>query len=113
MKKHCLITVCSFFALLLSLSTTAQTNKKACNWLSEKGFWVVESNRQTPENSTVYFYNNDRLLVYKEEIRNQKLNLNKKKTLYRLKAALEQAIELSSSGTWASQTGLVTNSLQD
>ena len=85
--------------LLLSLvslsaftqSVTAQSEKLPA-WLSEKGYWVIESNVKTPKNCVVHFYNNDHAVIYREKIEGLKLNLNRKKTLMRLKVALEQAL---------------------
>ncbi|WP_410971329.1 hypothetical protein, partial [Salmonella sp. SAL04269] len=31
-------------------------------WVSEKGYWIIESNIKTPETSIVYFYTNDNTL---------------------------------------------------
>ena len=82
-------------------------------WVSDKGYWVVESNKKTPKDAIVYFYNNDHLLVYKEEIKNQKLKLTKTKTLLRLKAALEEAIDNSHKRVWASRGNLVLQHLEE
>ncbi len=104
---------CGFALVFFSLTMAAQTAPATtCDWISAKGYWVVESNKKTPKNATVYFYNNDHVLVYQEAIQNQKLRLNKKKTLYRLKAALEEAIANQQKGTWASRTNLVSDFLQ-
>lgn len=70
-------------------------------WISEKGFWIIKSNKQTKKESTIYFYNNEKLLVYQEEIKDRKLKLNKK-TLMKLKSALEEAIDNYEKGIWAS-----------
>ncbi len=114
MVKRFLQVLLGISAFFFSFTTKAQTpSTKTCDWISDKGYWVVESNRQTTKEATVYFYNNDNILVYKEKIRDQKLKLNKKKTLYRLKAALEEAIAISSKGAWVSQKHLVTNHLQE
>lgn len=108
MKKLVVSVVLSAACLFISVSAKAQNH----SWVSEKGYWVVESNKHTPKDAIVYFYTNDDRLVYKEEIRNQKLKLNKKKTLYRLKAALEEAIGNSDKGTWAGNKQLVAYHLQ-
>jgi hypothetical protein len=81
---------------IISFSATAQTapllNPGTPSWLSDKGYWVVESNVKTPRKSIVHFYNNDHVVIYREKIEGIRINLNKKKTLYKLKDALEQAI---------------------
>ena len=61
-------------------------------WVSNKGSWQIESNIHSPENSIVYFYNNEKVLVYKERIQGIKLDLNKKRIKMRLKKALETAL---------------------
>jgi hypothetical protein len=60
--------------------------------LGDSGFWVVESNHKTPFKSTVYFYNNDQVLIYKEQINGIKLKINRKKTIRKLNKALEQSL---------------------
>lgn len=64
----------------------------APNWVSDKGYWVIENNLRTPKQNTVYFYNADNLLVYKEKVDGTKIRVHKKKVCMRLKKALEQAI---------------------
>lgn len=81
--------------------------------VSQKGYWVVESNKKTPKECIVYFYNNDHLMVYKEEIKDRKLKLNRKKTLLHLKAVLEEAVTKHESGSWAHQNNLLTQLLQE
>ena len=61
-------------------------------WVSEKGFWQIESNKNTPENSIIYFFNNDGTLVYKERIEGQVINIKKRKVLMTLKKVLEESV---------------------
>lgn len=63
-------------------------------WVSDKGFWVVESNVKSPEQSTIYFYSNAGELVYSEQVA-QPLKLHKRKTLMQIKCALETAVAAS------------------
>ena len=65
---------------------------KALKWISEKGFWITENNIKSPENSIIYFYNNDGVLVYKERIEGFTINLKKKKVLMILKKVLEESV---------------------
>lgn len=83
-------------------ATKAETPK----WVSEKGYWVIKSNKKTPKESIIYFYNNEHNLVYQEEIKDRKLKL-RKKTLMKLKTALEEAVASYEKGVWASRTQLV------
>ena len=83
--------------LIGELTGHTQTNSRiqnASKWISDKGYWVVEGNIYNPTNHIIYFYTNNNLLVYKEEINNVRLNLRRKKTLKRLKCALEQSIAI-------------------
>jgi hypothetical protein len=87
-----------FVATVLSITTiaaTAQENEiKASHpkWISDKGYWVVESNIKTPETSTVYFYNNQNDLLYKERVDGVTLNIKKRKTLIMLKQVLDKSL---------------------
>ncbi|MGB8193341.1 MAG: hypothetical protein WCF67_15530 [Chitinophagaceae bacterium] len=93
MKKH-------FFGvlaiILFTLNAGAQIIQSekypAPTWLSDKGYWVIESNVKTPRQSIVHFYNNEHVVVYREKVEGFKINLQRKKTLFRLKGVLEQAI---------------------
>jgi hypothetical protein len=92
---------------LQAQSDYEQEKPSVPKWVSDKGYWVVENNKKTPKESTVFFYNNEHMLVYKEEIRDQKLKLNKKKTLLRLKSVLEEAVTSYASGNWTNQNSLL------
>ena len=61
-------------------------------WVSEKGYWVIESNIKTPKSSIVRFYTNDHNLVYTEKVEGVKVNVQKKKTLMNLKSVLEKVV---------------------
>jgi hypothetical protein len=63
---------------------------KTPKWVSDKGFWVVETTTQ-PHQCTVYFYNNDKELVYKEAV-DSKMKLQRRKTLLYMKSVLETAV---------------------
>lgn len=78
------------FLSLVTASVFAQSEKQA-PWVSDKGFWVVESNVKEPQHHTLRFYTNEGALMYTETIKGVKLNLNKKKVKMQLKAALETA----------------------
>lgn len=67
-------------------------------WVSEKGYWTIESNIKTPMNSIVYFYTNENVLVYKEKIEGVRIDLRKRRVLMHLKAVLEQAV-----GAWQTE----------
>ena len=93
MKKY-FQTVLIMFLLGLSAAAQDASPEKypVPDWLSGKGYWVIESNRNSPRKSIVHFYNNEHMVVYREKVEGIRINLNRKKTLYRLKNVLEQAI---------------------
>jgi hypothetical protein len=82
--------------LAASFSSFAQDEEQAGTriprWISEKGYWVVESNINTPYQSTIHFYNNDNVLVYREKVDGVKVNLNRNRTKMKLKKILEESI---------------------
>src|SRR3954462_4742300 len=61
-------------------------------WISDKGYWVIESNIKSPDTSIVHFYNNDQVQIYSENLQGIRLNLKKKKTLTGLKEVLEHSL---------------------
>lgn len=61
-------------------------------WASEKGYWVVESNIKTPRQYTIRFYNNDQVMVYKEQLQDITLKMEKRKVKMNLKRVLEAAV---------------------
>lgn len=72
-----------------TIETTAYATPK---WVSDIGYWVVESNIYTPKVNIVYFYNNDNLMVYKENVNGVVINLKKRRVKMGLKKALKQSI---------------------
>jgi hypothetical protein len=82
-------------------------------WVSDKGYWQVETNIHSPWNSTISFFNNDGIMVYKETLTNVPLNLQKKSTLRRLKKILDRSVTAWESGRPGPATAmLVTRSLR-
>jgi len=91
MKKQLFVTL--FFGLLIQATLFAQDKRQDTpEWVSSKGWWVVESNIHTPKVNIVYFYNNDGVLVYKEKIEGLRINSSKKATRMQLKQVLESAV---------------------
>src|SRR5438128_6197069 len=96
MKK--VLQIAALLALFTVASTTmfAQENDREVRsipkWISDKGFWIIESNIKTPDTSVIHFYNNDNVQVYSEKMEGITLNLKKRKTLMRLKKALEESL---------------------
>ena len=84
----------SFFIFAMSLNVQSQGNqiKKEPRWISDKGFWQVETNIRTPYKSIIYFYNNEKRMIYKENVEGVILDLSKKRVKIRLRKALESAV---------------------
>lgn len=82
-------------AVLISFEALSQfraPKDRTPKWISNKGFWQIESNIQTPKKNVVYFYNNEKVLIYRERLDNVSLRLEKYRVKMRLKKALEAAI---------------------
>jgi hypothetical protein len=62
--------------------------------VSEKGYWVIESNICTPRESRVHYYNNRHQLVHTETISGRKMKIENRKTLLALKEKTELAVDL-------------------
>jgi hypothetical protein len=62
-------------------------------WVSDKGYWVVESNINSPKDHIIRFYNTENILVYKETLAGIKLNAQKKKVKMKLKRILESSVK--------------------
>jgi len=78
-----------FILWLLTLPATAQEELRPTpSWVSERGYWVVESNG---DSCVVRFYNNDNQLVYQERMKGR-LNMDRKRTKLWLTRELEQAV---------------------
>ncbi|MES2848083.1 MAG: hypothetical protein V4685_03430 [Bacteroidota bacterium] len=61
-------------------------------WATDKGFWIIESNIHDKTQCTVYFYNNEKQLVYKEAIKGKVLNAKRRRIKLKLKKVLEQTV---------------------
>lgn len=88
MKKYFLAIMLVVVVTSISYSQQNETPK----WLSQKGYWIVESNVRTPKNSVIYFYNNDNVMVYKENVEGLKVKINRTKVKMSLKKILEQSV---------------------
>lgn len=82
--------------LIIFAAYSQQKNPAAPKWVSDKGYWVVESNIHSPMYHIVRFYTNEDQLIYTENLTGTKLNTDKRKTKMKLKKALEAAINLYS-----------------
>ena len=62
------------------------------SWVSDKGYWIVESSHASPLDHVISFYNNANTLVYAEKVSGVKLNADKKRVKMKLKKILETAV---------------------
>jgi hypothetical protein len=93
MTKHSLIVLLGVYFLLITLVTSAQTtDTKVPRWVPSKGFWVIESNIHTPKHATVYFYNNDGVLVYQEAVQGRRLKVENRSTRLHLAFVLQHSL---------------------
>jgi hypothetical protein len=77
----------------ISFSAFAQDEQPVTpKWVSDKGYWVVESNIKDPLNHVIRFYNNDNVLLYKEAVTGVKLNPEKRAVRMKLKKVLEASV---------------------
>lgn len=85
------------FVLVLATVITCQSQAQTPGqplprWISQKGYWVVESNIHQPLTHQVRFYNNENALLYRETVSGVKLDPAKKKVKMRLRKVLETAL---------------------
>jgi len=83
-----IIISCLFVGALLFAAPRSNAQKV----MPKDGYWVVESNIKTPQQATVYFYNNQHQLVYRESVNNIMLDITKPKIRRQLNAVLHQSI---------------------
>jgi len=95
MKKIPLVACSLILILMLSVKGWAQVEpeiRAVPEWISDKGYWEVENNIKTPDTFTVYFFNNEGTMVYKEKVEGVQLNIKNRKTLMRLRRVLDQSV---------------------
>jgi hypothetical protein len=79
--------------LILALAVTAHLAQAQKVPMSSKGYWVIESNKHTPKQSTVNFYNLNSELVYQETITGKKVKVDNNHTRKALNNTLELVLE--------------------
>ncbi len=80
------------FVLSSSVLMAQEEESSTPKWISDKGFWIIESNVKTPDTSVIHFYNNDKVEIYSEQVQGITLNLKKRKTLMGLKKVLDESV---------------------
>src|SRR5918993_1352466 len=90
-----LLLLAMLFTVLCAQAQVGRTESsvKPPRWCSDKGYWVMESNVKTPDQSTVSFYRVDGKLIYVEKVKGVVLDCSKRKTLMKLKRVLEKVVD--------------------
>ena len=89
MKKMIGAAIMTLVISLFSFTAFSQSKPATPEWVSEKGYWVVEDNINDPFHHVIRFYNNDDVMIYKETLAGVRLNINRKKVKMKLKQVLE------------------------
>ncbi|MBC7947473.1 MAG: hypothetical protein H7Y42_06310 [Chitinophagaceae bacterium] len=96
MKKYSRTLLTAVIVSLIAFACNAQEKSSNVSthpkWVSDKGYWVVESNIKTPKDQIIRFYNNDHVLIYKETVKGVRLNLQKRQVKMKLKKVLETSV---------------------
>ena len=79
---------------LVSCYTLAQEapQNKVPRWVSDKGYWVVETNVHSQFDHIIRFYNNDNEMIHQETLTGKRLNTKRVRVKIQLKKALEAAV---------------------
>ena len=79
--------------LPVSFFVSAQENTaRPVNQWMETGYWVVESNIQSPKTNIIYIYNDNDSLIYKEKIEGMRINIKRKAIVKKLEKAVETSL---------------------
>lgn len=92
MKKKIMSSLAATLVLLFSFSAFSQDAARVPAWLSDKGYWVIETHLMQPKQATIRFYNNEHVLVGISTISGTRLNIKKNKVKMQLKAMLEASL---------------------
>jgi hypothetical protein len=95
----------------VSFYSFSQNSRGTPRWVSEKGYWVVESNIHSPKKHIIRFYNNENSLVYTETLTNVKLNPYKRKTKMKLKKILESSVVAREKQQTRREEGILVNAI--
>lgn len=79
--------------LILALAIIAHFANAQKVPMSNKGYWVIESSKQTPKQSVVNFYNLNNELVYQETVTGKKVKVDNNRTRKALNNTLELVLE--------------------
>lgn len=89
MKKYVSAIITAFF-IVLSMGIMAQENpwKPIARGQSSKGQWLVERHKEIADLKQVSFYSRDNILMYKEEVKSTKINVNRERVIKQLERLL-------------------------
>jgi len=79
--------------LILALAAIAGFAQAQKLQVPENGYWVIESNKHTPKESVVRFYNLDNVLLYQENVSGKKIKVNNNHTRQALNSTLQLALQ--------------------
>jgi hypothetical protein len=99
MKKNLVAIVIS---ILLTLTSTASFSEGGSSrngrpvpaWTPKKGFWIIESSLNNPREHTIYFYKDNKMMVYKERVHGYTIDVTKRKIKMRLKKLLGKKLKI-------------------
>ncbi|MFT3674924.1 MAG: hypothetical protein QM781_03410 [Chitinophagaceae bacterium] len=83
----------SGFSLIAVMGWAQDETPSTPKWVSDKGYWVVESNINQPRQYSIRFYNNEHQLIGRKDLTGIKLNIRKRKTRMMLRESLESSLE--------------------
>lgn len=83
----------SGFSLFAAMGWAQDEMPSTPKWVSDKGYWVVETNLNQPRQYSIRFYNNEHQLVGRKDLTGIKLNIHKRKTRMMLRESLESSLE--------------------
>jgi len=61
-------------------------------WVSDKGYWVVETNIHQPLQYTIRFYNNEHTIIGIKDVSGKKMNIKRRRVKMQLKSMLESSL---------------------
>ncbi|HEX6193823.1 MAG TPA: hypothetical protein VFZ42_15725 [Chitinophagaceae bacterium] len=94
MKQRSKTILVALLFMIVATTIQAQDSRPEIpKWHSEKGYWVVESNINSPLDHIIRFYNNDNVLMYKEAVTGVRMDPTKRKTKMKLKKVLESSMD--------------------
>ena len=92
MQKKTIFIAVLFVAAIQFVSLKANCQKRFAKYIPAEGFWVLVSNIHVKHVTNVQYYNNDKKLIYEEEVVNVKFNLKRVKTLRWLREGFDKAL---------------------